>query len=82
MRLKLQILLLILPFVQYVSGQMTPEKVYDYSLTSTRISGSEYKYYLMDVGNSQCRIYNRIIRCGKPSTLLFRQIITCMTSNL
>lgn len=58
MRLKLQILLLILPFVQYVSGQMTPEKVYDYSLTSTRISGSEYKYYLMDVDNSQCRIYN------------------------
>lgn len=58
MRIKLFYLLFLLPWVQNVSGQMFPEKVYDYSLTSTKISGSEYKYYLMDVGNSQCRIYN------------------------
>jgi len=58
MRHKLIIILFLLPLVHHTSGQMTPEKVYDHSLNSTKISGSEYKFYLMDVGNSQCRIYN------------------------
>jgi hypothetical protein len=39
-------------------GQLNLEKVYDYSLTSTKINQTEYKFYLMDVGASQCRIYN------------------------
>lgn len=58
MRPKFIVILFLLLVMQNVSGQLTPEKVYDHSLTSTKISGSEYKYYLMDVGNSQCRIYN------------------------
>jgi hypothetical protein len=41
-----------------VWGQLNLEKVYDYSLTSTKINSTDYKYFLMDVGGSQCRIYN------------------------
>lgn len=39
-------------------AQITPEKVYDYSLTSTRINQTEYKFYLMDVAAGQCKIYH------------------------
>ena len=39
-------------------AQLTLDKVYNNSLTSTKINSSEFKYYLMDVQNSQCRIYN------------------------
>jgi len=38
-------------------AQLTLEHSYDHSLTSTKINASEYRYYLMDVANSQCRIY-------------------------
>jgi hypothetical protein len=39
-------------------SQVALEKVYNYSLTSTRINQTEYKYFLMDIPLSQCRIYN------------------------
>ncbi|HPT32081.1 MAG TPA: T9SS type A sorting domain-containing protein [Prolixibacteraceae bacterium] len=41
-----------------VNGQLNLEKVVDYSLTSTKINQTEYKFYLMDVVAGQCRIYN------------------------
>jgi hypothetical protein len=39
-------------------AQLTLEKAYDYSLTSTRINQTDYKYFLMDVPKSECRVYN------------------------
>jgi hypothetical protein len=39
-------------------AQLVQDKVYNYSLTSTKINQTDYKYYLMDVANRQCRIYN------------------------
>lgn len=39
-------------------SQVALEKVYNFSLTSTRINQTDYKYFLMDVPLSQCRIYN------------------------
>jgi hypothetical protein len=39
-------------------AQISLEQVYNNSLTSTKINQTEYKYYLMDVTKSECRIYN------------------------
>ena len=39
-------------------AQFVLEKTYDHSLTSTKINATDYKYYLMDVTKSECRIYN------------------------
>lgn len=44
--------------LQAGKAQFTLEKTYDFSLTSTRINASAYKYYLMDVPKSECRIYH------------------------
>jgi hypothetical protein len=41
-----------------LAAQVIPDRVYDHSLTTTRINATDYKYYLMDVGRSECRIYN------------------------
>jgi hypothetical protein len=52
-------LILTLLLVSLLSqAQLTLEKVYDYSLTSTMINQTDYKYFLMDVTKSECRIYN------------------------
>ncbi len=40
------------------TAQVTLEKSYDHSLSVTRINETDYKYFLMDVGLSQCRVYN------------------------
>lgn len=40
------------------SAQFSLEKIYDHSLSSTKINATEYKYFLMDVVKSECRIYN------------------------
>jgi hypothetical protein len=40
------------------NAQLTLEKTYDYSLTSIKINQTDYKYFLMDVTASECRIYN------------------------
>jgi len=58
MRNRIIIILLCLVAFFSASGQLNLEKVYDYSLTSTKINQTDYKYYLMDVPGSQCRIYN------------------------
>lgn len=62
MRLNDKTLLLLLALMTLWAGpaaaQVTLEKSYDFSLSATRIDSADYKYFLMDVGNSQCRIYN------------------------
>ncbi len=51
----------ILFFVNWptVHAQITPETTYSYSGTYTELSFSGTKFFLMDVGASQCRIYNQ-----------------------
>jgi hypothetical protein len=39
-------------------GQITPEATYNHSGTYTQLANSGYKFFLMDVGANQCRIYN------------------------
>ncbi len=39
-------------------GQISFEKSFNYSTSVTKINETTYKYYLMDVPNAQCRIYN------------------------
>jgi hypothetical protein len=38
--------------------QINLEATYNYSGTFTELSQSGYKFYVMDVGNNQCRMYN------------------------
>lgn len=52
------ILLFLVLLGMNVFAQVTLEKSYDHSLTSTRLSSTEYKYFLMDVGNQRCQIFN------------------------
>ncbi len=37
---------------------ITPEKTYNYICNSTMLNNTEYKYYIMDFDQNQCRIYN------------------------
>lgn len=39
-------------------AQVTLDKIYDHSASVTKINAATYKYFLMDVAKSQCRIYN------------------------
>ncbi len=39
-------------------GQITHEQTYDHSGTYTRLTNSGVKFFVMDVGLNQCRIYN------------------------
>lgn len=55
-------------------AQVTLEQVYNYSLTSTKINQTDYKYFLMDVAKSECRIYN-------PDHTLYKTISIKLTSN-
>jgi hypothetical protein len=52
------LMLLFTSWVLLSKAQLTQDKVYNYSLASTKINPTDYKYFLMDVANSQCRIYN------------------------
>ena len=55
------------------SAQVTLEKKYDYSTSVVEFETLGFKYYLMDVPNGQCRIYNtdhslfKTINCNVPS---------------
>lgn len=54
-------------------GQITLQKTYNYSASVVKFETLGYKYYLMDVPASQCRIYNtdhslfKTINCPVPS---------------
>ncbi len=50
-------MVLALAFTQ-LNAQFVLEKTYDHSLTVTRINETDYKYFLMDVAKSECRIYH------------------------
>ncbi len=40
------------------NAQIIPENTYNHSGTYTQLSVSGYKFFVMDVGSNQCRIYN------------------------
>ncbi len=54
-------------------AQVTLEKKYDYSTAVVKFETYGYKYFLMDVPNGQCRIYNadhslfRTVNCNVPA---------------
>lgn len=54
-------------------AQVTLQKTYNYSTSVVKLESQGYKYYLMDVPASQCRIYNmdhslyKTINCPVPS---------------
>ena len=58
MKARLFLTLLLIITVNFASAQFALEKTYDFSLTASKINETEYKYYLMDVAKSECRIYN------------------------
>lgn len=64
---------IILCMVISVNGQLTLEQTYNYSVGVVKLETMGYKYFLMDVPNSQCRIYNmdhslfKTINCSVPA---------------
>lgn len=50
--------LLVFCSVLYTSGQIQLEHTFNYSATVTLINDNDYKYFLMDDLQNQCRIYN------------------------
>lgn len=56
MKRTLLLFLIILSSLTY--GQITQEASYDYSGTFVNLANSGDKFYVMDVANSQCRLYN------------------------
>ncbi len=45
-------------WVQVSTAQVSLEKSYPHSLSAIKIDATDYKYFLMDVAKSQCRVYN------------------------
>ena len=44
--------------LQPAMGQISLEQTYDFSGTYVQLANSGFKFYVMDVGSNQCRIYN------------------------
>lgn len=63
-----------------LNAQVTLEKKYDYSTSVVKLETQGYKYYLMDVPKSQCRIYNldhslfKTITCSVPNNCYLADI--------
>ena len=61
-------------------SQVVFEKKYSYSTTVVKLETLGYKYYLMDVPNEQCRIYNmdhslyKTINCSVPNNFYLADI--------
>lgn len=55
---KLFLLIVLFAFMGTTRAQITLETTYTGSAAMTQLAISGYKYYLMDVTNNQCRIYN------------------------
>lgn len=70
-----------------LSAQVTLQKTYDYSASVVKLETFGYKYFIMDVPNSQCRIYNidhsifKTISCAVPSGYYLSNI-TYISENL
>jgi hypothetical protein len=64
-----------------LNAQVTLDKKYDYSTSVVKFESLGYKYYLMDVPNGQCRIYNtdhslfKTINCNIPNGFYLSDII-------
>lgn len=64
---------LFLVFFIALTAQVTLDKKYDYSTSVVKLETLGYKYYLMDVPNGECRLYNtdhsvyKTIICNVPS---------------
>lgn len=62
------------------NSQVVLEKKYDYSTSIVELENLGYKYYLMDVPNGQCRIYNldhslyKTINCNVPGNFFLADI--------
>ena len=55
---KTTLILALLAILTISNAQITLEQTYPASATLTELGVSGYKYYLMDVTNNQCRIFN------------------------
>ena len=70
-KLILSTFLVLFVFVSFT--QVTLDKKYDYSAWVVKLEKSGFKYFLMDVPNAQCRIYNldhslyKTITCNVPA---------------
>lgn len=59
--------------ITFLSAQVSLNKTYNYSTSVVKLETLGYKYFLMDVPNAQCRIYNldhslfKTINCSVPS---------------
>lgn len=67
-------------FILILHAQVTLDKTYNYSTSVVNLESLGYKYYLMDVPNGQCRIYNidhslfKTINCNLPSDFYLSDI--------
>lgn len=63
-----------------INAQVVLEKKYNYSTSIVKLETLGYKYYLMDVPNEQCRIYNldhslfKTINCNIPNNYYLADI--------
>ena len=80
--MKTQLLTTILLLATFVlNAQVTFDKKYDYSTSVVKFETLGYKYYLMDVPNGQCRIYNidhslfKTVNCNVPNGFYLSDII-------
>ena len=80
--MKTQFLTTILLLATFVlNAQVTLDKKYDYSTSVVKFETLGYKYYLMDVPNGQCRIYNidhslfKTVNCNVPNGFYLSDII-------
>jgi hypothetical protein len=58
MKLKITFLLMMAIAFYQSKAQFALEQTYNHSLSITKINENEYKYFLMDVAKSECRIFN------------------------
>lgn len=70
---KLIFTIIISMFLVSLQAQIKLDKTYDYSTSVIKLETLGYKYYLMDVPNEECRIYNldhslfKTINCNIPN---------------
>ena len=71
-----------------LNAQVSLNKRYEYSATIVKLETQGYKYYLMDVHKSQCRIYNldhsifKTINCVTPTNDHYLADIKYISENL
>ena len=78
----------LLLFFIALNAQVTLDKRYEYSTSIVKLETLGYKYYLMDVPNSQCRIYNldhsiyKTISCKTPTSTHYLADIKFISESL